>query len=96
MARDSAVLFVMAPNLASAPAADPLSVPETACERITRDARLPGLYGLSWPPMAPDDPLKEIGHPRGTLAIVFVFGLLFALSWFAAYLAFVGRGAPHH
>jgi len=44
----------------------------------------------------PDDPLKDIGHPRGTLAIVFVFGLLFALGWFTAYAAFLGRGAPHH
>ena len=48
---------------------------------------------------APDvspDVLTEIGHPRGTLAIVLVFGLLFALGWLATYLAFLGRGAPHH
>lgn len=42
------------------------------------------------------DVLKDIGHPRGTLAIVFVFAVLFALAWFATYLAFMGRGAPHH
>jgi hypothetical protein len=41
----------------------------------------------------PDD----LGHPRGTLAIVAVFGLLFGLAWFATYfLVFIERGAPHH
>jgi hypothetical protein len=44
----------------------------------------------------PDDPLKAIGHPRGTLAVVAIFGLLFALAWFATYMTFMGRGAPHH
>jgi hypothetical protein len=35
-------------------------------------------------------------HPRGTLAIVFVFGLLFALGWLAVYVfVFLERGAPH-
>ena len=43
-----------------------------------------------------DDPLKDIGHPRGTLAVVVIFGLLFALAWFATYMMFIGRGAPHH
>ena len=39
----------------------------------------------------------DLGHPRGTLAIVAVFGLLFALGWLATYfLIFLGRGAPHH
>ena len=34
-------------------------------------------------------------HPRGTLAIVCVFGLLFALGWIAVYvLVFLERGAP--
>lgn len=47
-------------------------------------------------PESPSDALKDIGHPRGTLAIVLVFGLLFALGWLATYVAFVGRGAPHH
>ena len=37
------------------------------------------------------------GHPRGTLAIVGIFGLLFAIGWLAMYLwTFLGRGAPHH
>ena len=35
-------------------------------------------------------------HPRGTLAVVGVFGLLFALAWLATYLfVFLERGAPH-
>jgi hypothetical protein len=53
---------------------------------------------VSPPPTDSDaDILKEIGHPRGTLAIVIVFGLLFALAWLATYfLIFIGRGAPHH
>jgi hypothetical protein len=38
----------------------------------------------------------DLGHPRGTLAIVIVFGILFALGWLAMYLCrFLGRGAPH-
>lgn len=40
---------------------------------------------------------EDIGHPRGTLAIVIVFGLLFGLAWLATYfLVFLERGAPHH
>jgi Cytochrome c oxidase subunit IIa family len=40
--------------------------------------------------------LAAIGHPRGTLAVVVIFALFFALAWFAAYLTFLGRGTPHH
>jgi hypothetical protein len=47
-------------------------------------------------PQGSPDVLDAIGHPRGTLAIVLVFGVLFALGWLATYLAFMGRGAPHH
>jgi hypothetical protein len=37
------------------------------------------------------------GHPRGTLAVVAIFGVLFALGWIAMYLwMFLARGAPHH
>ena len=37
------------------------------------------------------------GHPRGTLAIVAIFGALFALGWFAMYIwLFMARGTPHH
>jgi hypothetical protein len=40
--------------------------------------------------------LEEIGHPRGTLAIVILFGLAFAFAWFAMYVfEFLRRGAPH-
>jgi hypothetical protein len=49
------------------------------------------------PPSPEPDVLKDVGHPRGTLAIVIVFGLLFALAWFATYFfVFIERGAPHH
>jgi hypothetical protein len=40
-------------------------------------------------------PPEALGHPRGTLAIVIIFGILFALGWLAMYfLRFLGRGAP--
>jgi hypothetical protein len=36
------------------------------------------------------------GHPRGTLVIIILFGLLFALGWLWVYLfLFLERGAPH-
>lgn len=36
-------------------------------------------------------------HPRGTLAIVIIFGVLFALGWFAMYfLRFMATDVPHH
>jgi hypothetical protein len=39
---------------------------------------------------------EDLGHPRGTLAIVVIFGLAFGLAWFAMYVfQFLGRGAPH-
>jgi hypothetical protein len=41
-------------------------------------------------------PAGQLGHPKGTLAIVAVYGLLFALGWLAIYLlVFVPRGTPH-
>jgi hypothetical protein len=45
----------------------------------------------------PADTLPAVDeHPRGTLAIVVVFGLLFALGWLAVYVfLFLQRGAPH-
>ena len=34
------------------------------------------------------------GHPRGTLALLAVYGLLFALGWFAVYVfVYLHRGA---
>lgn len=49
-------------------------------------------------PLSRDDDeealLQQIGHPRGTLLIVAIFGLLFALGWIAFYvLGFMSRGA---
>ena len=40
--------------------------------------------------------LARLGHPRGALAVVAIFGVLFALAWFGAYVTFIGRGATHH
>lgn len=38
---------------------------------------------------------EELGSPRGTLAIVIVYGLLFALGWLGLYIfKFVPQGAP--
>jgi hypothetical protein len=43
-----------------------------------------------------EDVLKDLGHPRGTLAIVLIFGALFLFGWLAMYLfMFLERGAPH-
>jgi len=48
-------------------------------------------------PEPPDEKqVEEFGHPRGTLAIVFIFGALFLLGWLAMYVGiFLKRGAPH-
>lgn len=55
--------------------------------------------------MAVSAPLRQtadvdpsvLENPRGTLAIVAVFGLLFALAWLAMFLfGFLARGATHH
>jgi len=44
-----------------------------------------------------DGPDVDFGHPRGTLAIVAIFGALFALGFFAMFVfRFLERGAPHH
>jgi hypothetical protein len=46
-----------------------------------------------------DTPPREssIEAPRGTLAIMVIFGLLFLLTWLATYFfLFLERGAPHH
>jgi hypothetical protein len=35
----------------------------------------------------------DVGHPRGTLAIVIIYGLLFVLGWLGMYLyMFLPRG----
>jgi hypothetical protein len=49
------------------------------------------------PPSATGDVAAQVGHPRGTLAIVIIFAALFALGWFGLYLfRFLEQGAPHH
>lgn len=48
------------------------------------------------PPLEPELP-PGVEHPRGTLAIVIIFGLLFAAGWFAMYfLRFMSADVPHH
>ena len=43
-----------------------------------------------------ESPSEDLGHPRGTLVIVIIFGLLFGLAWLGMYLfLFLERGAPH-
>lgn len=38
-------------------------------------------------------PTPATGHPRGTLFLVGLYGLIFAASWFAVYLfVYLGRG----
>ena len=44
-----------------------------------------------------DLPPEALGHPRGTLAIVILYGLLFGLGWLAMlFFRFLPHGAPHH
>ena len=39
--------------------------------------------------------LETVGHPKGTLLIVLIYGLLFAAGWLGLYLwEFVPRGLP--
>jgi hypothetical protein len=57
---------------------------------------------MSAPSPLPDDRRREpdagpdaLGHPRGTLAIVMLYGVLFAAGWLAMYLfRFLAHGAP--
>ncbi len=47
-------------------------------------------------PFRIEDRHEDFGHPRGTLAIVIIFGTLFVLGWLAMYFCmFLQRGAPH-
>ena len=42
-----------------------------------------------------DKELDEIGHPRGTLAVLAIYMLLFILGWAVLYFgAFLPRGTP--
>ncbi len=49
-------------------------------------------------PVGEDDFTEEdFGHPRGTLAIVLIYALIFAASWIGLYVwQFLERGAPTH
>jgi len=48
------------------------------------------------PPPPNRQPEAEFGHPRGTLAIVVIFGSLFLLGWLVMYFyVFLERGATH-
>jgi len=55
---------------------------------------------VSAPPRQPPDVNVDpsvLENPRGTLAIVIVFGVLFALAWLAMFVfGFLARGATHH
>lgn len=43
----------------------------------------------------PEPELADLGHPRGTLAIVILYGVVFAAIWLGLYLfEFLPRGAP--
>lgn len=49
------------------------------------------------PPDPRDDAPVEFEHPRGTLAIVLIFGALFALGWLAMYVfRFMAADMPKH
>ena len=52
---------------------------------------------VSAPPrQVPDVDPSVLENPRGTLAIVVVFGVLFALAWLAMFVfGFLARGAMH-
>ncbi len=38
----------------------------------------------------------DVGHPRGTMVILVIYALLFALGWLGLYVGeFMSRGTPH-
>ena len=40
--------------------------------------------------------LEAVGHPRGTMTILVIYALLFALGWLGLYFnEFMSRGTPH-
>jgi len=46
-------------------------------------------------PVQGDEAVPEDAHPRGTLVVITLFGLFFALTWLGTYLfVFLERGAP--
>ncbi|HMB54966.1 MAG TPA: hypothetical protein VKU40_16735 [Thermoanaerobaculia bacterium] len=43
----------------------------------------------------PTEPLAHVGHPKGTLAVLVIYMLLFILGWAALYFGeFLPRGTP--
>jgi hypothetical protein len=57
---------------------------------------MPNEFSSSAPAAEPELPPGS-EHPRGTLAIVIIFAVLFALGWFAMYfLRFMSSDVPHH
>jgi len=60
-------------------------------------ARMSSVENSSGSSRLPDAVTEEnLGHPRGTLAIVIIFGSLFLLGWLAMYFyMFLQRGALH-
>lgn len=43
-----------------------------------------------------DEILAEIGHPKGTMAVLAVYMALFIAGWiFFFFFLFIPRGAPH-
>ena len=44
----------------------------------------------------PEVKLEDIGHPKGTLAIIVIYAVLFGLAWMSLFFfEFMPRGAPH-
>jgi hypothetical protein len=67
-----------------------------AAGRIISDAYQQDLMSAS--NRNPDDMPPEVvsGHPRGTLALVVLMGLAYAIGWLVMYFGlFVDRGLPH-
>lgn len=48
------------------------------------------------PEKSEDEILAEIGHPKGTMAVVALYMALFIVGWiFFFFFLFIPRGAPH-
>jgi hypothetical protein len=51
---------------------------------------------MSDPQHSEASPEETFEHPKGTLAIVILYGLLFAVGWIVLYVfEFLPRGAPN-
>jgi len=75
-------------------ACDCLSYAVAFCRLTARMSPAENSSGSSRLPDAANE--EDLGHPRGTLAIVIIFGSLFLLGWLAMYFyMFLQRGALH-